>query len=122
MFIAMHQIDKTTRQLLRDPLKRRAWVIYQLQISGRSLASVARDAGVKRQCIYHGLVKPYPRMEKLIASALGFEPQALFPERYTAEGLPNRPMGRRPDVSCHAHTGKHRRAAGKRNTQATASA
>lgn len=118
----MTPIDNATRKLLRDPLKRRAWVIYQLGITGRSLADVAREAGVKRQCIYHGLVRPYPRMEMVIAQSLGMTPQALFSERYTADGLPNRRMGRPPNDSCHGHTVKHRRAAGKRNTQATASA
>ena len=90
----MSTIDRTTRALLRDPRKRRAWVIYQVSIQGRSLAAVAREVGVKKQTLYRAFDVPYPRMEKIIADAVGLKPQELFPERYDADGLPNRRMGR----------------------------
>jgi Ner family transcriptional regulator len=94
MFTSMTNLDSTTRKLLKDPKKRRAWVIYQVTLQGRSLATVARDAGVKRQTLYRVFDICYPRMEKLIADAVGLRPQEVFPERYDADGLPNRRMGR----------------------------
>jgi len=117
MFNPTTQIDTATKKLLRDPLKRRAWVIYQLGINGRSLADVGRENGVHRKCLYHALVKPYPRMEMMIARSLELTPQALFPERYDADGLPNRRMGRPKKVSGHEHKPKHSPAVRKRNTQ-----
>lgn len=94
MFIPMRQIDNTTRQLLRDPQKRRAWIHYQIGLLGLSVAEVGRQAGVSRQCIYQAFRKPYPRMEAILAEALDMPVQDLFPERYTADGLPARAMGR----------------------------
>ena len=50
-----------------DPIKRSAWIVYQLRLQGRSLASLARDAGVHRTAPGHALRKPYPKMERTIA-------------------------------------------------------
>jgi lambda repressor-like predicted transcriptional regulator len=94
----MTKLDNHSKKLLRDPDARWAWIKYQLQLQGRSLAQVAHEAGVTRQCIYHAGQMTYPRMEKIIARALGMEPKDLFPERYDqATGLPfyrkGRPLG-----------------------------
>ena len=89
-------IDKKTSDLFQDESKRRAWIIYQLALKDESLASIAREAGVSRQAIWQALVKPYPRAERIIAESLGLTPQALFPERYNGDGLPNRKRGRPP--------------------------
>lgn len=89
-------IDKKTSNLFQDESKRRAWIIYQLALKDESLASIAREAGVSRQAIWQALVKPYPRAERIIAESLGLTPQALFPERYNNDGLPNRKRGRPP--------------------------
>lgn len=97
----MDKINDETTQLLSIPAKRRAWVIYQLLLEGRSLADVARGAGVKRQTLYHAFTRPYPRMEFIIASALGMTPQQLFAERYGSDGLPLRRSVR------EAHHGLH---------------
>lgn len=115
----MTKIDKATRELLADPAKRRAWVIYQLQLQGRALASVAADHSVSRQCIYSAFSAPYPRMEKLIAEALDLTPQQVFPERYDSDGLPARKKGRPRKISCR---GQHNRAKSKRNTQSRVAA
>lgn len=94
MFSGVMKLDTATKQLLQDPEKRRAWVIYQLKLQGESLASVARKSGVTKQQTQKAMSAPYPRMEKVIADALGLKPQHLFPDRYDADGLPNRRMGR----------------------------
>ena len=88
------KIDNATKRLLSDPKKRRAWIAYQVMLQGKSLAQIADGAGVSRQCLYHVFRITYPRMEKVIADALGMEPKDLFPERYTTDGLPIYRRGR----------------------------
>lgn len=112
----MKTIDRATAQLLGHPQKRWAWVIYQLGLEGRSLAEVAAEAGVQRQTLYHAQKRPYPRMEKIIADALGLHPAQLFPERYDADGLPSRKWGR-PWKKKSFHGGKDTPPATAGNTQ-----
>ncbi len=77
-------------------MKRRAWVIYQLSLKRQSLASLSRKYGHDRTAAGKALSAPYPAWEKRIAHALDIEPQQLFPERYDADGQPNRTGGRPP--------------------------
>lgn len=88
---------KPPKHILASNQKLRAWIIYQFTLQGRSLAQVADRAGVSRQCIYQVFNKTYPRMEKVIAEALGIAPSELWPNRYDADGLPiyrrGRPIG-----------------------------
>ena len=117
----MQPIDTTTKRLLANPKKRRAWVIYQLLLKGQTLADIARGANVERQTLYHAFDRPYPRMERVLADAIGLTPQQLFAERYDADGLPTRRKGigngRRPTggtkSSCHG--GKDKRIDQQRN-------
>ncbi|WP_322521191.1 helix-turn-helix domain-containing protein [Guyparkeria halophila] len=90
----MKQLDSKTRRLLHDPAARRAWVKYQIHMQGRSMAAVADEAGVNRQTLYQAFQRTYPRMEKVIADAVGVEPAVLWPERYDEHGLPLYRMGR----------------------------
>lgn len=90
----MRQLDTTEKELIHDPIKRRAWVKYQIHLQGRTMARLAADNGVDRRTLYQAFQKPYPRMEKIIAAALDLPPKELWPERYDADGLPNRMMGR----------------------------
>lgn len=87
-------IDKTTKHLFTHPAKRRAWVRYQLTLRGLNMADIARGAGVTRSCLYQAFCKTYPRMEKVIADAVGLQPHVLWPERYDTDGLPLYRMGR----------------------------
>ncbi|MCB1754759.1 MAG: helix-turn-helix domain-containing protein [Gammaproteobacteria bacterium] len=89
-------IDTKTSKLFRNKAKRRAWIIYQLALTDRSLASIAREAGISRQAVWQALIKPYPRAEKIIAESLNLTPETLFPERYDSSGVPNRKRGRPP--------------------------
>jgi Ner family transcriptional regulator len=83
-----------------DPVKRRAWVGYRLKAAGTSLAAIAREAGLTRNAAYNALdtkrTTAWPRMDLLIAEAVGLSVQELFPERYTKEGLPKRGKPGRP--------------------------
>ena len=105
-------IDEATRAILENPKTRRGWVIYKLQLQNQTLAGLAQAHGVSRQCLYHVFSAPYPRMEKVLADAVGLTPQALFVERYDANGKPARRMGRPKKVSCHGKNHKPNRAAG----------
>lgn len=88
MRITYMTLDKRTRTLIQDPDKRRAWIIYQVSLQGRSLAQVAAEAGVSRQCLYQVFHRRYPRMERVLAAALNVAVEILWPERYDADGLP----------------------------------
>ncbi|MGQ0530556.1 MAG: helix-turn-helix domain-containing protein [Panacagrimonas sp.] len=113
--------DNALRSILKDPRKRRSWVLYQLQLEGRNLSDLAAENGVTRQCIYHAFRVPYPRMEMLVATAVGLTPQQLFSERYDADGLPIRRKGRPPiKVSCHGGKDKPRRQASDIQAKAAA--
>jgi Ner family transcriptional regulator len=77
-----------------DARARREWIKYQLRVRGSSLSAIARELGVSRHAPRLALDKPYPRMERAIAAKLGVEPRSLWPERYDAQGRPNRTIGR----------------------------
>lgn len=89
----MTTIDTATKRLLANPKKRHAWIIYQLLLKNLTMADLARETGVGRQTIYHVFKRPYPRMEQVVAKALGVTPQELFSERYDSDGLPLRRKG-----------------------------
>lgn len=116
MFKRMSKIDIPSKKIRSDANLLRGWVIYQLTLQGRSLAAVGREAAppVTRQVIYAAFRHPYPRMEKLIADALGLAPTDLWPERYDEHGLPNRPMGR-PAGGAKKSSTKDTRKSGGRN-------
>lgn len=113
-------IDNQTRKLLADPAKRRAWVRYQLTLKGLSMADIARDAGVTRECLYQVFCKTYPRMEKVVADAVGLPPAVLWPERYDAEGLPLYRKGRPKKSVTNLYKGKDTPPAPRRNVSAKA--
>jgi len=94
-------------QLIKvTPERRCDWVLYQLKILGISVSKLAAAHGVSAQAMRNAFVRPYPRMEKALADALGLMPQELFPERYDADGLPNRKRGRpvsSGNTCCHVN-------------------
>lgn len=73
---------------------RRHWIKYQLGMAGSGFAALARELGISRSVPYKALLHPYPRMERAIATKIGVSPEHIWPERYDADGKPNRPMGR----------------------------
>jgi len=100
MFNHMMRLDATTKQLFLDPAKRRAWVIYQLNLRGKSLASLAREYQLERTAPGQALRSPYPRMERAIAEAVDVPVHELFPDRYSPNGERLIRMGR-PKKSIH---------------------
>lgn len=72
-------------------------VVAALRKAGWSLQQLAFHHGyTSRQAFSKALAGPYPRVERLIADALGTEPQAIWPTRYDDQGRPNRPSGPKP--------------------------
>ena len=88
------RIDSDTKAIFNDPAKRRAWVIYQLNLRGQSLASLARRLGLTRTTPSYALSKPYPKMERAIAEAVEVPVHVLFPDRYAPNGERLIRMGR----------------------------
>ncbi len=95
-----------------DTMLRKEWVKYQLRLKGYSLAALGRKLGVSRSAPVLALRQPYPRVERAIADILGMEPAAIWPERYDADGNPNRPMGR-PKKFITTATENHKTAVGR---------
>lgn len=73
--------------------------MYQLGLRGRTMVSIARRLGLKKDTVYVVWQRPYPRIERVIADMLGIKPEDLFPDRYDAAGKPARRMGRPPKKS-----------------------
>lgn len=63
----------------------RADVISELKKKGISVAALSRKNGLKSGTLYNTLIRPWPKGEKIIASALGLEPQNIWPSRYIKE-------------------------------------
>ena len=50
------------------------WIKYQLRRQGYTLTSLGREHGVSRHAVGLALRRPYPKMEAIIAKALGMHP------------------------------------------------
>lgn len=62
-----------------------------LEKSGHSLASISKASGCKtRRAAGMAKDRPYPRMERAIADAIGVPPQLIWPSRYDENGKPLR--------------------------------
>jgi len=57
-----------------------------LRRRGESFASIARDAGLKRQTLYWATIRPHPRANEAIAAALGLRPHDLWPHWFDRDG------------------------------------
>ncbi|MFJ5350409.1 helix-turn-helix domain-containing protein [Pectobacterium parvum] len=64
-------------------------IIAALHRKRLTLSAVSRQAGLSSSTLANALTRPWPRGEKLIADALGVEPQEIWPDRYFDErGIP----------------------------------
>lgn len=71
-------------------------VIAALRKIGWSVSQLSLTHGLSRHTLGKALQFPYPKGERLIANALGVQPQKIWPSRYTADGQTNRTRGRKP--------------------------
>jgi Ner family transcriptional regulator len=97
----MREVTAKMRRIFKDPEKRRAWIHYQLKIQGDTYVSLGKRREIPSYCFQRCLAHPYPKIEKVLADEMGLTPQILFPERYDADGLPNRKMGRPRKKQCY---------------------
>jgi Ner family transcriptional regulator len=91
----MQVIATPSAEVLATPSVRWAWIQFQLKVTGRSFAELARQQNVAKETLTKVKTAHYPRMERVIADALGLDATKLFPERYDKHGLPNLYKGRK---------------------------
>ncbi len=66
----------------------RADIKAALEKRGLSLARLSRLNGYARSSAPTALHVPWPKMERLIAGAIGVAPQDIWPSRYRPDGTP----------------------------------
>lgn len=54
----------------------------ELMKKGKSLSQLGIENGLAKTTVRNALDKPYPKGEKIIADALGFQPWDIWPSRY----------------------------------------
>jgi Ner family transcriptional regulator len=64
----------------------RADIIAAVRKSGTSIQTLSFKNGYRRTTLYHALVNPYPKCERIIAEHLGLKPQTIWPSRYYPDG------------------------------------
>nr|WP_312042357.1 helix-turn-helix transcriptional regulator [Erwinia sp.] len=57
-------------------------IIAGLKKRGTTLSAVSREAGLASSTLANALSRHWPKGEKLIAAALGTEPEHIWPSRY----------------------------------------
>lgn len=108
--------DMNKTEIPTDPSQRWEWIKYQLRTTGKSLAKLARELDVSGAAVKNVKLTAYPRMEQAIASALGLQPAAIWPERWDLNGSPHRIRPRRAMHNANysqdhtpSHTRRHRK-------------
>ncbi len=66
----------------------RADIKAALEKAGFSLARLSRAHGYSPHSASGALWHPWPRVERLIATAIGVAPQVIWPSRYREDGTP----------------------------------
>lgn len=57
-------------------------IIAGVKKKGTSLAAISRRAGLASSTLANALTRRWPKGERLIAEALGKQPQEIWPSRY----------------------------------------
>lgn len=70
-------------------------IVYELRERGMSLRRLARLNGYASTSASVAIHIPWPKMERLIAGAIGREPQEIWPSRYHKDGTPKSKRGER---------------------------
>ncbi|MDN0007455.1 helix-turn-helix domain-containing protein [Providencia stuartii] len=63
----------------------RADIRAALEKRGTNLRTLSTAAGLAADTLRNALVRPWPKGEKIIASAIGVEPSVIWPSRYTEQ-------------------------------------
>lgn len=86
------------------------YIVFRLRERGMTLRRLSRLNGYSPNSATVATRVPWPKMERLIAKALGVTPQEIWPSRYHADGSPKGPRRRALFL-------KHSTAASRRNAQ-----
>lgn len=73
----------------------RADVVASLRKAGWSLRRLSIHHGYSGGLLKAALARPYPKAERIIAQAIGIEPQRIWPSRYHPDGSPKSGRGER---------------------------
>ncbi|MCD1597899.1 helix-turn-helix domain-containing protein [Rheinheimera aquimaris] len=77
-------------------------IIAQLKIkTGKSLRQLSEECGLSPKTLGQALQRPYPKAERIIAAAIGVDPQTIWPSRYNSEGQSSRRKGKRSIAKKH---------------------
>ena len=61
-------------------------ILFELRERGVTASELAARAGISRHTIYGGLQRPYPKVNDIVAEALGIQRQVIWPQFYDADG------------------------------------
>lgn len=64
-------------------------VVAALRKAGWSLRKLSQHHGYVPTALAHALQRPWPKAQRLIAEALGVQPETIWPSRYTKKELPS---------------------------------
>ncbi len=57
-------------------------IIAAIKKSGTNMSKLSEASGYSRNSLRNALYRPYPKAEKIIAKAIGVEPEDIWPSRY----------------------------------------
>lgn len=70
-------------------------IIAAIRKRGMTLSRLSQAHGYSPGALRNALNRPWPKAEAIIAAYLGIAPQAIWPTRYRADGLPKSGRGER---------------------------
>lgn len=73
----------------------RADIKAALEKAGTSMSKLSREHNYCSGSVRMVLNVPWPKMEKIVAAALGLSPQTIWPTRYRPDGSPKSGRGER---------------------------
>ncbi|KZY51855.1 hypothetical protein A3733_08845 [Pseudoalteromonas shioyasakiensis] len=75
------------------------WTVTEIKAAledeGWSCRQLSFSRGYSSNAVQTALHRPYPAIEKIIASVVGVSACEIWPDRYGEDGKPNRKPGRR---------------------------
>ena len=112
MIISMRNVTNRKKPVQSD--WHSAYIIYRLRLRGLSFRKLARLNGYAAGSTSYAAHVPWPKMERLIASAIGVPPQEIWPSRYHDDGSPKsgrnaRGIGRSGTTKYKDNTARARR-------------
>lgn len=77
---------RTTQNQQKSSNELKDWhqadIVAGLKKVGTNMSALSEQHGLSRGCLRNALYRPYPKAERIIAGAIGVEPQDIWPSRY----------------------------------------